>query len=916
MSGTSRAGASEGGTGHSVPSGGGGSSWAQKISAQCWDPQLAEQILARLAEFYPDLEKLCQQLQSDCVGLLDFLCFSPVSVEKIRRSPDLLLWLAAPDVLDFKKGEAHGKPQESPDPDFELLRAWKSQELLRVAYREISGLAGFVETTRDIAGIAERCVRQVYRASLAALSGRWGSPQTGFGVLGMGKLGGRELNYSSDIDVIFLYGEEGFVSPRFSYHEFFTRLAEKIVGEFAERGNTLFRIDLRLRPEGSSGPLVRGLASTENYYAGYGETWERMALIKARGIAGDQELLYEFEHRLQPFIFPKAVSDELLTEIAALKERIERDLLGSEDLHRNVKLGFGGIREIEFTVQTLQVLHGARHAFLQERNTLEALSALAELEIMPRKEVNALRSAYIFLRAVEHRLQIVWEQQTHTLPAKSEDRYLLAKSMGLDSVEAFDQQYGEQTFTVRVIFDRLLQRRSGELAEKHGRDFFAQPVEAGKTLERLQTGPNNMHVSARTRRLYAKLEPELLSWLARMADPDAALSRFVRFVDSYGIRGLLFETLLANPRLLELLVRLFDASAAFSESAIRRPELIEEIARGRTLSTTATAAEYIAALQENPENLAPLEWVRTFRESEVLRILLRDILGVASLLELQAEMTNLADACVQFVQDNIPGADKLTILALGKFGGHELLYGADLDVVFIGEEPGPAERLIAALSTSTNAGRVFPIDTRLRPEGEQGMLVVTLAGYESYFRGRAQTWEQQALTKARVISGPESSALAGSIAKIWEQLRARPNTKADIAAMYERITKERARSGDGNEFKTGRGGLISIEFLVQALEISLGIRQPNTLEALRQVGYRLNEGESDALASDYLFYRRIESILRRVNNQSVSSLPPHESEQAKLALRMGFHDRETFFQDYRLRRVRDEEIVRKYFYET
>ena len=169
-------------------SGGGSLSWSQKISAQCWDPQLAEQIFARLAEFYPDLEKLCRQSERDGVGLLNFLSFSPVSFEKIRRSPDLLLWLAAPDVLDFKKGEAQGKPLEGPDPDFKLLSSWKSQELLRVAYREISGLAGFVETTRDIAGIAQRCVRQVYRASLAALSGRWGSPQTGFGVLGMGKL--------------------------------------------------------------------------------------------------------------------------------------------------------------------------------------------------------------------------------------------------------------------------------------------------------------------------------------------------------------------------------------------------------------------------------------------------------------------------------------------------------------------------------------------------------------------------------------------------------------------------------------------------------------------------------------------------------------------------------------------------------
>jgi glutamate-ammonia-ligase adenylyltransferase len=277
-------------------------------------------------------------------------------------------------------------------------------------------------------------------------------------------------------------------------------------------------------------------------------------------------------------------------------------------------------------------------------------------------------------------------------------------------------------------------------------------------------------------------------------------------------------------------------------------------------------------------------------------------------------MTNLADACVRFCQENIPGADRLTIVALGKFGGQELLYGADLDVVFIGEEPGPAGQWIAALSATTNASRVFPIDTRLRPEGDNGMLVVTLGAYESYFNGRAQTWEHQALTKARVISGPEQAEVDRLITKAWERLRTRSNTKAEIAGMYERIVKERAKGGDWPEFKTGRGGLIAIEFLVQSLEIELGVREPNTLKALELVGGQLRNDESETLANDYLFYRRIESILRRANNQSVSSLPAPDSEQTKLALRMGFRDRGEFTDEYHLRRTRDDEIVRKHFY--
>ena len=339
-------------------------------------------------------------------AILNFLTFSPISLEKICRRPELLEWLSHADVRNPKvTSQPNWRSDRSgEDLSFRDLRLWKSQEMLRIAFREISGLAGFAETTRDITAVAERCVSEVYSACFENLARRWGSPKTGFGVLAMGKFGGTELNYSSDIDVVFFYGEEGYLNPRFSYREFFTRMAEQIIQIFSATAEPLFRIDVRLRPEGRQGPLVRSFVSMEDYYAGYGETWERMALIKARGVAGNRELLYEFNQRLQPFIFPRTVSVDLLDEIAALKARIEREIVGLEDLHRNVKLGYGGIREIEFILQTLQLLHGARNAFLQERNSLKTLDALEQLQILPPDEVRLLSDAYIFLRAVEHRL--------------------------------------------------------------------------------------------------------------------------------------------------------------------------------------------------------------------------------------------------------------------------------------------------------------------------------------------------------------------------------------------------------------------------------------------------------------------------------------------------------------------------------
>jgi [glutamine synthetase] adenylyltransferase / [glutamine synthetase]-adenylyl-L-tyrosine phosphorylase len=887
--------------------------WITELVQGAWQPGAAERVIDGLVRVRPDLEVVCSQFADGALALINFLSLSTISLEKIFARPELLDWLAGPESAAAKRGQWRGWDQDVSDWDLAGLLEWKSQEMLRIAYREVTALAGFVETTYGITMVAERCVNQVYRSAFDALTKRWGRPNTGFGILAMGKFGAKELNYSSDIDVIFLYDEEGHLNPRFSYHEFFNRLAEKIVEVFTGKGKMLFRIDLRLRPEGSSGPLVRSLTSVENYYAGYGETWERMALQKARGIAGDEELLYEFQHRLQPFIFPRAVSDDLLTEIADLKQRIERDLVGVEDLHRNVKLGYGGIREIEFTVQTLQILHGARHAFLQEPSTLKALTALAELEMLDFAAVDALRHAYIFLRAVEHRLQIIDERQTHTLPAHPDGRYLIARSLGYESVEAFDQRLGEHTTAVRQIFQELLESRATAEDRTKKPEFFQRPDIADKTLDRLREGPSDVHVSARTRRLCAKLGPELIHRLRRTADPDLVLSRFVRFVDGYGIRGTLFEILLTNPRLLQLLISLFDASAAFSELVIGRPELVEDIARGRSLGELQTRDSFLASLSVNPSGLPPLTWVRDFQRTEMLRILLRDVLGFAGLAQLQEEVTNLAEACVTFCRTVIPGAEALTILALGKFGGRELLYGADLDLVFVGDgPPGPAEALIAALSVSTEWGRVFPIDTRLRPEGQSGPLVVTLDRYAAYFRLRAQNWEKQALTKARVLSGPEEEAVSQVIDDAWRSLRTDPNWRSDLASMYERIVRERGKNdNDLIAFKAGRGGLIAIEFIVQYLEIENGKRVPGTLEAISVATEQLTEAERLNLTNDYLFFRKVESVLRRMANNSVSQLPATLPEQEKVARRLGFADRTSMIEDQRQRRERVVALFRR-----
>ena len=380
-----------------------------------------------------------------------------------------------------------------------------------------------------------------------------------------------------------------------------------------------------------------------------------------------------------------------------------------------------------------------------------------------------------------------------------------------------------------------------------------------------------------------------------------------------GLEGLLFETMLANPKLLELLVRLFDASAIFSDVVIRRPQLIEEITRGKTLGLSISKEQFLEDLRRNEEKLEPLAWVRVYRSSAVVRILLRDILGMASQEELQLEMTNLAEACLTYCCLQLVSPDQISVLALGKFGGYELLYGADLDLVFIGNDVSAGEQLIQAMGAKTAEGAVFPLDGRLRPDGEKGVLVTPLAAYREYFDNRAHFWEAQALTRARAVYGPEAPTLNASVGEIWTRWSRRADLKSEIRKMYRRIVKERAKGDDLQHFKTGKGGLIGIEFLVQYLQMKHQVQETNTLRAVEKLTGILDPDEGVLLRTTYGFLRRIESVLRRVSNSSISQLPSAGDDLRVLAIRMGFANQEEFLDRYTAQRRQVETIIEKHF---
>ncbi len=849
----------------------------------------------------------------------DFIAYASQARTKVDAHPEWREWLLSPEISDPRQLRGPGKWKQdwltlagdganSFEAAVRALRQLKQREYLRIGLHDFSGYITVEDTMRQVSDLADFCLQVVLDVAQQPLIERWGKPETEFTVLGMGKLGGQELNYSSDIDVIFLFGAEGQLNRQFTYSEYFIRLAQKIIGAFSTQtgdGN-LFRIDLRLRPEGDSGALASSLEACENYYAAYGETWERMALLKARPSAGDKGLGYEFEQMRTAFCYPRSLSLEIIEEIAAIKERIEREVVGVENLDLHVKLGTGGIREIEFIVQALQVLNGARLPYFQHRSTLPALAAAVTLDILPAAKVKVLKEAYLWWRTVEHRLQMVADLQTHSLPRDPARRAQVAETLGLGLSE-FEELIAHHRRNVRDIFDEVFSEHKTVVAgsgEMIATDFFTDPEHARKDMDALEpSGKSERHVSPRTRRSFQRFCNELENSLRRCVDPDLSLTRLVRFVDVYGAHSLLYESLANNPKALELLLKIFDRSQFYTELLLARPELFEEAARSGTLDFRKKSEEYIRELG-NLKGDPALE-SRRYRRAELLRIFLRDILALDELHIIQREYSALARACLDYAVKQVKPCSPIVIIGMGKFGGAELSYGSDLDCLMVGEDENAGREISKFMAEILPTGILFPVDFRLRPNGE-GPICVPLEAYRDYYQNKAHSWEIQAFTRARVVAGDKAlgDAFMDAIDPIWQEKVRNTDLTMDVAKMRYRIETERVDAAHKDlEFKTGVGGMIDVEFGLQAYLMKRHLREPRTWSALSWLSEDMPE-LAESWRTDYLFLRKIESILRCDQNSGVSKLPKDEKEFTRLAQRMGFVDAAAFKEFYDQTRAR------------
>ncbi|MGH2784844.1 MAG: bifunctional [glutamine synthetase] adenylyltransferase/[glutamine synthetase]-adenylyl-L-tyrosine phosphorylase [Actinomycetota bacterium] len=878
-----------------------------------------------------------------------FLSRHPEHADVLRDAAALAKPRTRKGAIDQALRAVHG----SDDPTT-ALRIWKRREVLRVACRDLAGKVAVEEIARELAFLAEGALR----AALASLEEEHPAPAGAvFTVIGMGKLGGEELNYASDIDVMFVFDgpDERAAQP------WAQAVAEGILQRLAattEEGQ-VFRVDASLRPEGRDGPLVRSLAGFRAYYERWAKPWEFQALIKARPVAGDHALGQRFEALIEPHVYPQGLSPEAIREIRGMKARAERALAARGVAHREVKRGPGGIRDIEFAVQLLQLVHARRDTSLRSGNTLEALSALAHGAYVGDDDAADLAEAYRLLRKIEHRLQLAQERQTHTVPEDEAGRRTLARSLGFrdsptqTALEAFEEEWRRTQSLVRRIHEKLFYR---PLLERFAQAPALNPDAAQERLSALGFKSPGRSLKflgdltsglSRRAQLMRTLLPVMLDWMADAPDPDLAVSSFRDVALRVGSNPASLAALRDAPPVVELLCRVLGTSRMLGDYLLHVPDMVSALSEPRTLAHKTREqlhAEAIDNVEWRGDPEARDAAIRRLRRREVLRVACRDLAGGASVEDVGRELAYLAEGALRAALSSLeeehppPSGARFAVIGMGKLGGEELNYASDLDVMFVfdaTDERGGyawatamAEGLLQRLAATTEEGQAFRVDASLRPEGKDGPLVRSLASYRAYYERWAESWEFQALIKARPVAGdPTLGQQFTDLIRPWvypEQLPA--ESIKEIRSIKARIEKERLgpREDPKYQLKVGRGGLIDVEFTIQLLQLMHGHRDPRlraqpTIPAIAAAADMavLDLEKARWLVDAHRFLNRTRNVMYLIRGRPLDALPQAPEEQEVLARALGYAApgaRVQFVEDYRRVTRRARQVCEDVFY--
>jgi glutamate-ammonia-ligase adenylyltransferase len=816
-------------------------------------------------------------------------------VQSALRHPELLpqLWRQGDLSNSYPEGEYRQRVQAilaEVNDEASLarqLRQFRRREMVRIIWRDIARLAPLSESLEDLSALADAAIEQALKWLYQWTVREMGVPRNADGeaqplvVLGMGKLGARELNLSSDIDLIFAYPEGGQTDgPRQSANEqFFIRLCQRLVQAL---DNTtpegfVFRVDSRLRPFGNVGPLAMSFSAMESYYGSQAREWERYAMIKARVVAGDRQAGEELMAMLRPFVYRRYLDFGAIESLREMKQLITSEL-HKKGMQANIKLGPGGIREIEFIGQAFQLIRGGRDKALQIRPILQVLQVLQERDLLPGYVVRELTEAYIFLRLVENRLQAWQDRQTHLLPSDEPARLRLARAMGYGSWETFQPLLESHRKRVQGHFDMVFAAPQAENEEKSqpltgiwldamddeqassalGVAGFSDGAAALLRLQTFRGGHACRSLSSKGRERLDQLMPLLLEAVGHSEWADVALQRVLALLEAVVRRTAYIALLVENPMVLSQLIKLTAISPWITKMLTQHPILLDELLDPRRLYSplkreplSAELAAELAFIDEDDLE-SQMERLRQFAQSNMLRVAAADITGHIPLMVVSDYLTWIAESVVELViwlafrelvrrhgrpPGLAPEETGFAVVGYGKLGGIELGYGSDLDMVFLhgcvdrnaftdGKRAVSvdlfyarmAQRIIHLMTTRTPSGILYEVDMRLRPNGNSGMMVSSLETFEAYQQQSAWTWEHQALIRARVVTGDER--IKARFGAIRRRIIGRPRDAAKLRAEVVEMREKMRDSLDKStptlfDLKQGSGGIVDIEFMVQ-----------------------------------------------------------------------------------------------------
>jgi glutamate-ammonia-ligase adenylyltransferase len=868
----------------------------------------------------------------------------------LDAEPQLLDWLREHYLTPCDAGViqswADALPAQTEEQLSRALRQLRKRVMLHVLTRDLNGLSGLDEVMRSMTALAEIAVRRAQQFAMQTLVEQFGHPvgaDSGAAqellVIGMGKLGGGELNVSSDIDLIFVYPEDGETNGArsLSNHEFFNRLGRKmilLINDLTADGY-VFRVDMRLRPYGDSGPLSMSFAALEEYLVAQGREWERYAWIKARVISPEHSAhsphpnplpptgeganeaqrataINELSKLSQPFVFRKYLDFGAFDSMRKLHAQIRAEV-ARRDRHHNIKLGRGGIREIEFIAQVFQLIRGGRDAALRIRPTQQVLRQLAEVGELSADVVEKLDSSYIFLRNLEHRLQYLNDQQTQELPEDVEQQAIIASAMGYDNFadllaalnplrdfvsQQFETVFGEKQEVSEGSWWHE-EATAEEIAGALSKLGFHDAAGLGANLFQLRMGSRYRNLPDASRQRLDILLPNLTALCANTPNNDDALRRTLSILEAIARRSSYLAFLAEYPQALPRLVNLLSASAWAGDFLTQHPILLDELLDTRELYV---APDWVALDGQLAAQLAThsgdiereMDVLRQFQQARTFHLLAMDLQGLLPLEKLSDHLSDLADLILRHVlrlcwrdaRKKHRDDPQFAIIAYGKLGGRELGYASDLDIIFLYDDEHAdageiyarlGQRINTMLSSFTSSGRLYEVDLRLRPNGEGGLLVSSIEAFDDYQRNHAWVWEHQALTRARFCAG--DAHVGAQFEAIRNAVLRQPR---DIEKLRNDVVEMRQKMHDGHQNKTSlfdikhdSGGMVDIEFMVQFLVLAHAAHHPELTAnsgniALLATAAKLNlidEKISDQVRNLYRELRHLQHQMR-LNNQT------------------------------------------------